>query len=308
MKRYIYLNMNSYETIIAIILLIIIGYICRRTEFLKPETTQVLNKIVIYIAIPSLIFLSMYNADLSNLETLGTITLTCIMVGSLTGLLAYIFANIMKYPPKTKWSLVTTSALFNSGFLGYPVILGVFGAEGMVRAVFFDVGSTILFISFSILLILNYGGSYQSIIRRSVLFPPFLAVVLGILANLSNLPLGSILPDVLGYLSGAAIPLIMISLGLSLEFKEVYEHISSASFVSFIKLIISPVIAVLLATVLGLSGINYSVAVIEAGMPSAMLSLVLAITYNLDVKVSAACIFLSTTLSMITLAMLILFI
>lgn len=300
--------MNSYETIIAIILLIIIGYICRRTEFLKPETTQVLNKIVIYIAIPSLIFLSMYNADLSNLETLGTITLTCIMVGSLTGLLAYIFANIMKYPPKTKWSLVTTSALFNSGFLGYPVILGVFGAEGMVRAVFFDVGSTILFISFSILLMLNYGGSYQSIIRRSVLFPPFLAVVLGILANLSHLPLGSILPDVLGYLSGAAIPLIMISLGLSLEFKEVYEHISSASFVSFIKLIISPVIAVIIATVLGLSGINYSVAVIEAGMPSAMLSLVLAITYNLDVKISAACIFLSTALSMITLTMLILFI
>lgn len=308
MKRYIYLNMNSYETIIAIILLIIIGYICRRTEFLKPETTQVLNKIVIYIAIPSLIFLSMYNADLSNLETLGTITLTCIMVGSLTGLLAYIFANIMKYPPKTKWSLVTTSALFNSGFLGYPVILGVFGAEGMVRAVFFDVGSTILFISFSILLMLNYGGSYQSIIRRSVLFPPFLAVVLGILANLSHLPLGSILPDVLGYLSGAAIPLIMISLGLSLEFKEVYEHISSASFVSFIKLIISPFIAVIIATVLGLSGINYSVAVIEAGMPSAMLSLVLAITYNLDVKISAACIFLSTALSMITLTMLILFI
>lgn len=300
--------MNSYETIIAIIVLIIIGYICRRTEFLKPETTQILNKIVIYIAIPSLIFLSMYNADLSDLKTLGTITLTCIMVGSLTGLLAYIFANIRKYPPKTKWSLVTTSALFNSGFLGYPVILGVFGAEGMVRAVFYDVGSTILFISFSILLILNYGGSYQSIIRRSVLFPPFLAVVLGILANLSNLPLGSILPDVLGYLSGAAIPLIMISLGLSLEFKEVYEHISSASFVSFIKLIISPVIAVLLATVLGLSGINYSVAVIEAGMPSAMLSLVLAITYNLDVKVSAACIFLSTTLSMITLTLLILFI
>lgn len=300
--------MNSYETIIAIILLIIIGYICRRTEFLKPETTQVLNKIVIYIAIPSLIFLSMYNADLSNLETLGTITLTCIMVGSLTGLLAYIFANIMKYPPKTKWSLVTTSALFNSGFLGYPVILGVFGAEGMVRAVFFDVGSTILFISFSILLMLNYGGSYQSIIRRSVLFPPFLAVVLGILANLSHLPLGSILPDVLGYLSGAAIPLIMISLGLSLEFKEVYEHISSASFVSFIKLIISPFIAVIIATVLGLSGINYSVAVIEAGMPSAMLSLVLAITYNLDVKISAACIFLSTALSMITLTMLILFI
>lgn len=300
--------MNSYETIIAIVVLIIIGYICRRTEFLKPDTTQILNKIVLYIAIPSLIFLAMYNADLSHIETLGTITFTCILIGLLCGLLAFIFAYLRNYPPKTKWSLVTTSALFNSGFLGYPVVLGVFGGVGLVRAVFYDVGSTILFISFGIVLMMIYGGSYQSIIRRSVLFPPFLAVILGILANLAHLPLGSILPNVLSYLSGAAIPLIMISLGLSLEFKEVYEHIGSASFVSFIKLIISPLIAIVLAAIMGLSGINYSVTVIEAGMPSAMLSLVLAITYNLDVKVSAACIFLSTSLSMISLTLLILFI
>lgn len=298
--------MNSYETIIAIVALIIIGYICRRMEFLKPEDAQTLNKIVVYIAIPSLIFLAMYSADLSGIQTLGTITVICIMVGLLCGVLAYIFARIKNYPTKTRWSLVTTSALFNSGFLGYPVVLGVFGGVGMVRAVFYDVGSTILFISFSIVLLLMYGGSYQSIARRSVLFPPFLAVVLGILANMFQIPLGSVAPNVLDYLSGAAIPLIMLSLGLSLEFKEVYQHISAASFVSAVRLIISPVIAVILVSILGLSGINYSVTVVEAGMPSAMLSLVLAITYNLDVKVTAACIFLSTALSMLSLTVLIL--
>ncbi|HEY0196095.1 MAG TPA: AEC family transporter [Methanobacterium sp.] len=298
--------MNSYETIIAIVALIIIGYICRRLEFLRPEDAQTLNKIVVYIAIPSLIFLAMYSADLSNIQTLGTITLTCIMVGLLCGGIDYIFARLRNYSPKTRWSLVTTSALFNSGFLGYPVVLGVFGGVGLVSAVFYDVGSTILFISFAILLLLIYGGSYQSIARRSLLFPPFLAVVLGILVNLLHLPLGSVLPNVLDYLSGAAIPLIMLSLGLSLEFKEVYQHISAASFVSTIRLVISPLVAVILASTMGLSGINYSVTVVQAGMPSAMLSLVLAITYNLDVKVTAACIFLSTALSMLSLTLLIL--
>ncbi len=298
--------MNSYETIIAIVALIIIGYICRRLEFLRPEDAQTLNKIVVYIAIPSLIFLAMYSADLSNIQTLGTITLTCIMVGLLCGGIAYIIARLRNYSPKTRWSLVTTSALFNSGFLGYPVVLGVFGGVGLVSAVFYDVGSTILFISFAILLLLIYGGSYQSIARRSLLFPPFLAVVLGILVNLLHLPLGSVLPNVLDYLSGAAIPLIMLSLGLSLEFKEVYQHISAASFVSTIRLVISPLVAVILASTMGLSGINYSVTVVQAGMPSAMLSLVLAITYNLDVKVTAACIFLSTALSMLSLTLLIL--
>lgn len=298
--------MNSYETIIAIVALILIGYVCRRTEFLKPEDTQTLNKIVLYLAIPSLIFLAMFQADLSNISLLGTITFICIAVGLICGAVAYLFARLKKYPTKKSWSLITTSAMFNSGFLGYPVILGIFGGVGLVRAVFFDVGNTVLFILFGVILMLIYGGSYQAIIRRSVLFPPFLAFVLGILLNLMNIPLGSVVPNILDYLSGAAIPLIMISLGLSLEFKEVYQHIKAASFVSFVKLILAPIIAFIMVILLGFSNLNYSVTVVEAGMPSAMLSLVLAITYNLDIKLSAACIFLSTSLSMLSLTLLIL--
>lgn len=298
--------MNSYETIIAIIVLILIGYICRRLEFLRLEDAKTLNKIVVYIAIPSLIFLAMYSADLSGILSLGTITLICLMVGSLCGGIAYIFARLRNYSRKTRWSLVTTSAMFNSGFLGYPVVLGVFGGLGLVSAVFYDIGSVIIFIFFGLLLILAYGGNFQDILRESVFFPSIIAITLGILANLFHLPLGSIVPNVLDYLSGAAIPLIMLSLGLSLEFREVKERFSLASFVTAIRLVISPLIAVVLATVLGLSGVNYSVAVVQAGMPSGMLTLVLAITYNLDVKVTAACIFLSTALSMVSLTVLIL--
>lgn len=297
--------MNSYETIIAIVVMILIGYICRRMEFLRPEDAKTLNKIVIYIAIPSLIFMAMYTADLSHIQTLGTLTLTCITIGLICGGIAYIFSRLRNYPSKIRWSLVISSTLMNSGFLGYPVVLGVFGGVGLVSAVFYDVGSTILFIAFSILLMVAYGGTLRGVIRGSVLFPPFLGVVLGILANLLHLPLGTVVPGILNYLGGATIPIIMLSLGLSLEFKEVYQHFSAASFVSVLRLVVSPLIAVFIASLFGLYGLNYSVSLVQAGMPSAMLGLVLAITYNLDVKVSAACIFLSTALSMVSLTVLI---
>jgi len=301
-------TMNSYETIIAIILMIILGYLCRRFEFLKAEDTQTLNKIVVYIAIPSLIFLSMYNADLSNIRTFGTITLTCITVGLISGIFAYIFTRLRNYPSKTRWGVVAASTLFNSGFLGYPVVLGVFGAAGLVRAVFYDVGSTLLFISFGVFFLIIYGGSYQDIIKRSVLFPPLLAVISGITANILHIPLGSVIPNTLGYLSGAAIPMIMLSLGLSLEFKGIKEYFGVASFVSALKLVISPMIAMVVVGLVGLSGLDRTVAIVEAGMPSAMFSLVLAITYDLNIKATAACIFLSTSLSMISITVLILII
>jgi malate permease and related proteins len=297
--------MSSTETILAIILLILVGYTARRIGLLKSEDSVTLNKIVVNIAIPALIFLAMYGADLSNLNVLIPITLICIITGSLCGFIVYMFSRAKGYSKKTKWTLVGTSTLFNSGFLGYPVVLGIFGASGLVRAVFFDMGSTILFMCLGILFILLFGGKYTSIVRRTLLFPPLWGIILGILANILHLNPGLIPLNVLKYLSGAAIPIIMISLGLSLEVGGLKNYLGAASMVSMTRLIISPLIAVLMVYILGLNGLESTVTVVEAGMPSAMLSLVLAASYDLDIKAAAACIFMSTVLSMISLPILI---
>lgn len=297
--------MSSTETILAIILMILIGYFSKKIGLLKPEDSTTLNKIVVNIAIPSLIFLAMYGADLSNIKTLLPITVICLITGILSGIVVYLFARSRRYPEKKKWTVVGTSTLFNSGFLGYPVVLGVYGSMGLVRAVFYDMGSTILFLSLGILFIVLFGGKYSSIIKRTVLFPPLWGIILGITVNLLHLNIGSLPLDVLKYLSGAAIPIIMISLGLSLEVGGLKDYLDAATFVSTVRLIISPAIAFVLVTMLGFSYINSTVTVVEAGMPSAMLSLVLAASYDLDIKAAAACIFMSTVLSMVTLPILI---
>jgi len=297
--------MNSTETILAIILMILIGYLSKRIGLLKPEDSITLNKVVVNIAIPALIFLAMYGADLSNIKVLFPITLICIITGILSGVIVYIFSRTRGYSKKTKWTLVGTSTLFNSGFLGYPVVLGIYGATGLVRAVFYDMGSTILFLSLGILFIFIFGGKYSSIIKRTLLFPPLWGIILGVTANIMHINPGFIPLDVLKYLSGAAIPIIMISLGLSLEVGGLTSYFEAATFVSVIRLIISPLIALVMVSIIGLGSLEGTVSVVEAGMPSAMLSLVLAASYDLDVKVAAACIFLSTVLSMITLPILI---
>lgn len=296
--------MNSFETIIPIIAMILLGYVLKRTNVLKAEDALSLNKIVINIALPSLIFLAIYKTNLAILPVIAPIPLICITVGLISGSIAYLILKIKKYPSKTRWSVVTTSTLFNSGFLGYPVVLGVFGTDGFIRAIFYDMGSTILFISFGIFFLLILGGKYSDILKRSFLFPPIWGIILGLLLNFLNIPLGSVISQTLTYLSGATIPLIMISLGLSMEFRGIKEHIKLASLVSVIKLGIAPAVALIIVSILGMGGLEKSVTIVEAGMPSAMLALVLAITYELDIKVSAACIFLSTVLSMITLPLL----
>ena len=292
--------MNSIETIIPIILMIIIGYAFKKINILKPKDAESLNKIVIYIAIPSLIFLAMYKTDISVIPLIAPIPFICLSVGAVCGLLAYMFSKMRNYPKKTRWSIVTTSAMFNSGFLGYPVVLGVFGGDGLIRAIFYDMGSMVLFIAFGVLFSVIFAGKYSTILKRALVFPPLWAVALGLSLNFLHVDIGFLLSNTLNYLSGAAIPLIMISLGLSLEFRGIKENIQAVFSVSIIKLLIAPLIAFIIVAILGIGGLEKQVIIIEAGMPSAMLSLVLAITYDLDVKTAAACIFASTILSLTT--------
>ncbi len=197
---------------------------------------------------------------------------------------------------KTRWSITSASAMFNSGFMGYPIILAIFGADGLIRAIFFDTGSTIIFIFFGILFILLFGGKYSTVAKRALTFPPIWGITLGILLNLLHLNIGPLAPQILKYLSGAAVPLIMISLGLSLEARSLKNYFKEALMVSSIKLILAPLTALLIVFILGVSGLSGKVIITEAAMPSAMLSLVLAITYELDIKAVNASIFLSTVL------------
>ncbi|MCK9151102.1 AEC family transporter [Methanobacterium alcaliphilum] len=295
------MNLNSIETVLAIILMVILGYILRRINLLKTEDAHALNKIVVNVAIPSLIFLSVYSMNTSDLPGLTFIPLICILVALITGSIAYLWTSMKGYSPQKKWGIILPTAMLNSGFMGYPFSMGLFGSEGLLRAVFYDMGSVLVFIILGIVLILIFGGKLKDILRRFLMFPPLWAIILGLGSNYLHFPLGFVVEDVLYYLSGAAIPLIMISLGLSIEFRGIKENFQDATFVSITRLLISPLMALVVVSIIGLGGLEKTVTILESAMPSAMLSMVLAISYDLDFKTTASCIFLSTLLSMVTL-------
>ncbi len=295
------MDLKLIETILAIIIMVFLGYGMRRSGLLKYGDVKSLNKIVVNLAIPSLIFMALYRIDISIIPSLIPIPLICILIGLISGLIAYLWGKMKGYSKKTRWSIMLPVIMLNSGFLGYPIALGVFGVNGLVRAIFYDLGSILVFIGLGIILLASFGGSKRDVLKRALLFPPLWGIILGLMANYFNFPIGFVLSDVLTFLSGAAIPLIMISLGLSMELKGIKEHLTDAAFVSVVRLLISPALAVLIVSVFSLGGLERTVTIIEAAMPSAMLSVVLAITYDLDIKLTASCVFFSTVLSLITL-------
>ena len=294
--------MNAIEiTIISIVLMIGLGYFLKRIDFLSEKDIDPLNKIVMYILMPCMIFSALYSADMSLLPTLGILPFVILTASIGSGVISYIVLKRLHYDDKKILSVLVTVMIANTAFMGYPVNLGVYGHPGFLRAIFCDLATTCMFLLLSFVLVLKFGGTVKRAFREILLFPPLWAVVLGISFNLLNIPIGPVLDKTVNYLADGAIPLIMISLGLSIELGGLARSKAMVIFTSIVKLGVFPLIALIVVSLLGLTGLQHDVGIIEAAMPSGMLSLLLAITYKLDYELTSDCILINTVISLITL-------
>ena len=294
--------MNSIETtILSIILMIGLGYFLKRIDFLSEKDIDPFNKIVMYILMPCMIFHAIFTADISLIPKLGILPFIILASSFATGIISYFILKQLKLDDKKLWSVLVTVMIANTAFMGYPVTLGIYGQTGFLRAIFCDMATLCIFLLLSFVLILKFGGTIKTAFKKIALFPPVWAVVLGLCFNWLNIPIGSVLDNTVNYLGQGAIPLIMVTLGLSIDFSALARSKSMIVFTSIMKLAFFPIVAFLIVNYLGLMDLQYQVSIVEAAMPSGMLSLLLSITYKLDYELTSDCILINTVISLITL-------
>lgn len=250
---------------------------------------------------PCMIFHALYSADLSFISELGFLPIVILASSLITGAVSYIILKQFNFDDVKLWSVLVTVMIANTAFMGYPVNLGVYGQEGFLRAIFCDIATLCIFLILSFILILKFGGTAKTAVRKITFFPPLWAVIVGLSFNFLNIPIGPVLDNTINYLGQGAIPLIMLTLGLSIDFNGLSRSKSMIVFTSIFKLIFFPFVAFLIVSFLGLSDLQYNVTIIEAAMPSGMLSLLLSISYKLDFQLTSDCILINTVISLITL-------
>ena len=298
--------MNTIEiTILSIILMIGLGYFLKRIDFLSQKDIDPFNKIVMYILLPCMIFNALYNADMSLIPKLGILPFIILFSSLITGVVSYFILKQFNLDDKKLWSVLVTVMIANTAFMGYPVTLGIYGQDGFLRAIFCDIATLVIFLSLSFVLTLKFGGSVKKSVKKIALFPSLWAVILGIMLNLLNIQIGAVFENTINYLGQGAIPLIMIALGLSIDLSAIRRSKSMIGFTSIMKLAFFPFIAFLFATQIGLLGLEHTISIVEAAMPSGMMSLLLSISYKLDYELTSDCILINTVISLITLPLII---
>ena len=294
---------SPIEVILIPALMILLGIFLKQKSVLKEGDRETLSKIVLYIALPSMIFVNLRKADISQdmlfLPILGIITSFTLLI------IAYIYCRACNYSKKTAWTIMIAASIMNTGFIGFPVSLGVFGNEGFLNALFFDLSTSTMIVVYGVILAKEFGGDKREVIKNTITFIPLWAMIFALIFNVFNIPLPYVLENILTYFGQATIPLIMLAIGLSLDYKNIKTYLSDSIVVSLFKLVLSPLIIFILLLFLNIKGMAFNIAILEAGMSTAGNALVLAVQYDLDKDLMSSLIFTTVVLSILTLTVII---
>lgn len=292
------------DNIILIFICLLAGILLQRSKTVPVNAHVALNQFVINISLPALAFYY-----IPKIEFTTSLLYPAGMAWIAFGLSWLFFGGLGKWlgwPKRLVGCLILTGGLCNTSFVGFPIIEALYGQHGLKTAIITDQpGSFVVLSTVGIAVALAYSGkgaTTGSLLRKILLFPPFLAFCVAVAMNMSGYDFATDLQGVWQKLGSTVTPVALIATGLQLRIQRRSRHWNFLALGLFFKLLLLPaVIYVLYKLLLGGDGLSIDVSVMEAAMAPMITAAILASAYRLKPKLAGMMIGIGIPLSFITL-------
>lgn len=300
-----------FAIILPIFIIILFGYLCRTSGKLGITAASEINKAVVWIFLPALLFKICATSHISELwqpQFFISYTLGCIII----------FALIMFWRMWQKHDLTTASidglsaSYANVGYIGIPFCVLLFGEKGLKPAMIATLDVVVILFAISVVIIeisqqakANVFSSIKNVMLALLKNPIIIAPVLGFLYAWSGLGIAKPFMHLLEMLAFATSPCALLSLGLFLAEKK--PAIMNRSFIPLVvaKLILQPLLtAFFVFYIFDLPKMWAQSAVILSALPTGTGPYMLAELYRTEAKTISETILWSTIFSVFTLSIL----
>jgi len=295
-----------FDVIVQAAAVIACGVVWRLTTPLGLDAETMrgsLTGLVYMLLLPALVLVVLWRAPM-GLDSIR-ISIAAVAGIGIALLAAWLWYRRGAQPRYVTGALLLAATFPNVTYLGLPVLEATFGPWARSVAIQYDLlAVTPILLSGGIALAASYGGiKLQGHPLLALLrVPPLWAGVVGIVLNLSQAPIPTIIGSWLDMLAAGVVPLMLFSLGLGLRWAGSWRYqVPLVLPVAFIQLLLTPLLVWGLARGIGLQGEVLAAVVLEAGMPSMVLGIVLCDRYKLDTSLYAMAVTVSTVFSMLTL-------
>lgn len=273
------------------------GYLLSRYSEINPRS---LSQVIFYIFSPCLIFSLLTKSHLVGSDILRIMSAGgCVIL--LVGGVAWLSSKLLKLQRQEMTSVLLSSMFMNAGNYGLPVVLFAFGDDALSYASLFFVISALLAYTLGVIIVSSGSSGLRQALLNLVKLPTIYALLLALLFLYTDTSIPLFLDRTVTLLGEASIPCMLVLLGMQLHKASFAGKEKPLLLSTAMRLLVAPALAWLIIPLFGITGPARQAGILEAAMPSAVVTTMLATEYNIDPSLVTASIFLTTLLSPLTL-------
>lgn len=301
------MNFSAVIQQMGVLFLIIgLGYAAAKAKLFPANTNRSLAQLVIYITNPCTVLYSVLGKDrgLSNNQVL---LLTGIAVVFFVVVIAagLILPRLLRCPREKRGMYAFMVTFSNMGFLGFPVVSALYGADAVFYASIFNLIFQLVVYTYGVWLVGGAEGGFR-LQWKTFLSPIILASIFAYICYLTDLKAPSFVVKTLEMLASVTSPVCMLVIGIALAAVPLGRVFRNWRLyvISFVKLLGLPLFAYAVLNPFVTHPLILGITVVIAAMPVATMSTLLASKYGADEELAAGGVFLSTLMSLATIPVL----
>jgi predicted permease len=287
--------------ILPIFLIAGVGFLMAR--FLGAEVKTV-SHIAFYAAAPCLVFRLLVTATKTG-SNFGRMIVLAVLIALAMGLVGYGVGTLIRLDRVDLRAFLLVVMFSNGGNYGLPVVQFAFGTEAMTYAtVFFLTGSVMTYVVGAFLAAGARQNSRQAL-GKILQMPNLYAVLIALGVSAMGIRIPDPVMRPVALMADAALPLMILVLGMQLERAAWPKRPKVVLAAVSVSLVMAPLIALALTSLLDVTGAARQAAVALSSMPVAVATTILALEFELAPDFITSTVFLSTLMSPLTLTPLI---
>lgn len=292
--------------LIVLFFISVLGYAGIKLKLLSPNTNKVVADLVIHIANPCTLLVSVLGGarTLSNQEV-GILTAVAVGTYLVAILLGKLVPKLLRVPKRQAGAYEFMTVFSNIGFIGIPVVSALFGPDAVFLVAVFNLMFNLLCYTYGISLMApkEKGRAFS---LRTLLTPINIASVAAYIFYLFGITAPPLIYSALETVSGLTSPAAMLCLGCAMagvKLREMFTNVRLYLF-SAIKLILIPLVMYALTFWWMDNELMLGVTVVMWALPAGSIVTMLAAKYDADEALPASAVSMTTLLCMVTIPVL----
>ncbi len=285
------------DNLLPILLIAGAGFVLGKAFKIQPRA---LSQVIFYIFSPALVFQLLTSNELNDKDIIITLLFVTVLFIILMGI-TWLGGKLLKLDRKMMAAVLLTTLFMNAGNYGLSVTKFAFGGTALAFASLFFVASATYTYSAGVVIASSGHTKVLQAMKGLLRLPTIYALILGIIMSRLGMTLHPVLDKTINLLADASIPAMLVLLGMQFINLKLDGQFSPLALVSVLRLLVAPILAFGLSQIFGLTGPAYQATILEAGMPTAVMTTVIATEYDSQPSFVTTVVFVTTILSPLTL-------